>query len=181
MSEDSTVRFGIRRYVVPNDRPGEGWGIFIIDDAGFFAVVSDWGNYAFRWTAPGCDDFRDFLCDLDASYLCSKLAPKSVFDGERTEQLVVERILRLRRDRDITRTVAREEYDVVRRSGLDREADFVLWLQDTGLEDAWELSRCGPEPQAVQFCKRLYPRFVELLRAELSAEVTQMVEGETDA
>ncbi|ARF67055.1 hypothetical protein B7C51_19310 [Paenibacillus larvae subsp. pulvifaciens] len=40
---------------------GEGWGIFILDETGMFAAVTDYGNCAYKWPHSGCEDFRHFF------------------------------------------------------------------------------------------------------------------------
>lgn len=171
MSEGSTNGIVTRRYEIPSDKPGEGWGIFLIDDRGFFAVVSDWGNYAYMWTAPG-QEFRKFLCQLNADYLCIKLAPQLVYDGEKTEQRIRRHILRCRRERRIDRETARREIDRLESLALyQHQCEYGRWLEQSELEDAFSVMSCFVrDPQTMQFCKRLYPRFVEVLRAELAQE-----------
>lgn len=56
----------LRRYALPSVK-GEGWAIIVIGSDGYFSTVSDWGNYAYLWTHPGCE-FRHFLAGLDADY-----------------------------------------------------------------------------------------------------------------
>ena len=169
---DEKVRFGIRRYDIRSNKTGDGWGAFIIDDRGYFAVVSDFGNYSYWWTHIGEDDFRQFLCRLDADYLCGKLAPTRVYDCDGTEKCIREHILRWRSERRITKELARKEWDHLDFADIHGDGGFVLWMQDSELPDRWDADLCCYErpPQAMAFCKRLYPRFVKRLRDEMKAE-----------
>ena len=36
------------RYVIPNVQY-DGWAIVHVDSSGFLGIVSDFGNYAYRW------------------------------------------------------------------------------------------------------------------------------------
>src|SRR4051812_42726931 len=77
----------LRRYSLPSEK-GEGWAIVVLGSDGFFSAVSDWGNYAYIWTNPGCE-FRKFLTQVDASYFWSKITSgrtTRVFDPEETEK-----------------------------------------------------------------------------------------------
>lgn len=59
------------RYYVPSHRH-QGWGIFLLTSDGMLAVVSDYGNYAFRWSAFGEGDFRHFVMKLLAADLAQE-------------------------------------------------------------------------------------------------------------
>lgn len=38
------------RYHMPNDRAtGEGWAVCFLDSIGCFSVLSDYGDYGYRW------------------------------------------------------------------------------------------------------------------------------------
>jgi hypothetical protein len=50
-----------------------GLGYFLIDSSGMFTCVTDYGNYAYKWSDWGPRDFRSFLCGLSSDYLCGKL------------------------------------------------------------------------------------------------------------
>lgn len=47
------------RYDFPSVN-GEGWGTIILGSDGYFSVVSDYGNFAYRWSHHAHDDFRRF-------------------------------------------------------------------------------------------------------------------------
>lgn len=58
----------LKSYHLPNVN-GEGYAYILLDlEKNMFATVSDWGNYACRWSAPG-PDFRRFLARCDGDYV----------------------------------------------------------------------------------------------------------------
>jgi len=183
----------IWRYYLPNEREpgwaGEGWAEIVLSSGGFFAAVSDYGNYAFAWrfNARGGEDFRSFVASLagDPSYVIGKLGPCSErpypVDYEKTIKFIRECILQARRDDSLTKEKAREEWSNV---GLfaDEPNDFGLqrWHHDTSLSDSGELVCCSPPASLRAFCERTMPRLAEVLRAELQAEKAAAEKPEVD-
>lgn len=162
----------LRRYVIPSQK-GEGWAIIVIGSDGYFSTVSDYGNYAYRWTNPGCE-FRKFLVGVNAGYLIGKLHGRpDEYDGDETTKAIREEIVRRRRDGTWTREEAREEWNLT--SGLDSIVDFAFWWQKTRIEDAHEFQRNSVPSEVVAFANRAWPRFVEMLKAELAAEAAKKV------
>jgi len=160
----------LRRYKVPSQNC-EGWGIFVIGSDGYFSVVSDYGNYAYLWTHHGHEDFRTFLVGLakDDDYLASKISRKDVLQGKQTAKCIKETVLQVRRTGNKSREWARDEWDLA--DSLDDDSiSYADWYQETKLEDAWDYATYDYPSEARAFCKKLYPRFVELLKAELNAE-----------
>lgn len=75
----------LKYYKLPSIK-GEGWAhISLNTETGFFATVSDWGNYAYIWTAPG-GEFRAFLMGLQPDYLYGKLMMGRPKDDVRKRQ-----------------------------------------------------------------------------------------------
>lgn len=157
----------IWRYVLRNVKH-EGWAIVLMDSSGYFSVVSDFGNYAFKWTHFGTRDFREFLIGLEPDYLLSKISQRDTFDGEGTVRRIKDEILELRRTRSrtLTRETAREEWDRV--ESIDDKHAFDDWLRDTSLDEAWEYGRMDYPGDARGFAKRVWPRLCELWRADLA-------------
>ena len=156
------------RYVLmPESGSISGWGFFLCDSSGMLATVSDYGSYAYKWTDWGKGDFRAFLCGLDSSYLLGKLAPRRVYDGSRSEKSIREHILYYRRAGSYTAEFGRREWELISH-GVDSEIEAHDWYVHTQIEDAYELLVYGTEPQAVAFSERVWPRFVELVKADLT-------------
>lgn len=170
----------IERYEISSDRRHEGWAIIHIDSNGFLGVVSDYGNWAYHWSAFG-NDFKKFLEGLDWSYLYGKLMQgrdAKIYDGEATLRAIQRHILERRRQRRLTAELAREEWELAKDSEIDhRFSDgFSLWFRETQLPDAHDLYETMDEPQCRAFCEKVWPRFVEALRAGRAVVVTSAQE-----
>jgi hypothetical protein len=160
-----------RFYQLPNQK-GEGWARIWITDDGCFTCLSDYGDYGYWWSSPGCE-FREFLCRIDDSYLMGKLGRDDQYDGEATWDAIKSEIITLRRDGSLSPEEAREEWDLLveHHSDLrDFTEDFARWHDKTSLNDAYELRRTCFPGQLRGFVEHVWPRFVALLRAELANE-----------
>lgn len=159
----------LRRYNVRHEN-GSWLADIVISDDGYFSTVSDYGNYAYAWTHAEME-FRAFLAKLDADYLIGKIKPGHVYDGPETFKSVKKRICEDRRRLDITAEEAREEWELLgENSDLDERDNFVLWMNETKLEDVWGISSSMRDPQARMFAERVWSVFAAMLRAELAAE-----------
>lgn len=154
------------RYVVPTLK-FEGWGEFVIGSNGFFAAVSDYGNYAFRWRniAVGLE-VRRFVIQLEPDYLLSKIARRDEFDVEGTVQNIKGQICEERRRKDLTKEDARETWDAADRITNSHEAS--IWYDDyasTVDVEGTYTQRYSLDSQ--DFAHKLFPRLKELIRREL--------------
>lgn len=181
-SIDGTVRATDRepvklwRYYLPNINH-EGWSEVVISSGGFFAAVSDYGNYAFAWRSMGCDDARKFFlrAPQEWSYFANKLGSYEEYrqyNGDATEAAIKDVIIHRRREGELSRHEAREQWDLLADfDHLDRKEDFARWfdVQDLG-GDIYEhiQTRCAPGLEA--FCKVTMGRLAEVIRAELEQE-----------
>ena len=161
----------LKRYDIKNDRDGEGWGIIVIDTSiGFFATVSDWGNYSFLWTHPGCE-FRKFLCDLEVDYLRSKLLhgreKDQVFLGDATVAAIR---LRLEEIKELDPLLYGSELEALDDRLPMERGEFEAWQSETVLPDPWSFGVWGHDAQCTAFCERVMPRFKRMLEDELKAE-----------
>ena len=158
------------RYIIRGIN-GEGWGYLLLASDGYFSAVSDYGNYAFRWTAIGEGrDFRDFLAHIGTDYLISKIAPEKRYDGGLTEKHVRQLIDEQVASGLLAEQDKKRELDLLRQqSGLENEFHFYEWMNRTDLvfeyQDIFETSHNG---DAFNFCNKLFPRFAAVLRAELA-------------
>lgn len=159
------------RYALRNDKPGEGWGVFLLDSNGMLAIASDFGNYVYHWPSQGWGKggFREFLLELDTCYLSGKLAGGArEYQADRTLSNIREEICRLRREGYLEKDQARCEWDLPREfNNLRRSEDFGNWLEETRLEEAWEWAVYDVPTQLMLFCQRVWPRFRELLQSDL--------------
>jgi hypothetical protein len=165
-------------YNLPNSAPGEGWAVIVIDvDRGFFATVSDWGNYAYLWSNPG-GEFRRFLINCDAHYLYGKLMSgrpdMKVFDGEATKAAILEHLEEANKtELEIHGKPWKhydKELDMLAGRYFGDKGEFESWLSETLIEEAYEFCRTSPEQQCTSFCEKVMPRFKKLLHEELAKE-----------
>jgi hypothetical protein len=162
----------LRRYVVPNepDNRFSGWGIFLIDSSGMLACVTDYGNYAYKWSSIGPRDFRAFLCGCDAGYLIGKLDPSKHYDGDATGKQIRRTILEDRRADGLSCDQARDEWDLICDSDLDSEMGFGDWIRRTSYSDAYDFAVYTSSASVQMFCERLWPRLVAQLKQQLEKE-----------
>lgn len=165
------------RYWQPNDRRTyEGWFVaFVDEETGCLAVLSDYGDYSYRWPAAGMPEglgLRRFLTECDPGYILRKLSPRQVYDGEATLNAIHEDVCQTRRRGVLERDEAREEWDEALEVA-HHECCFGNWLNGTRLSDASELYRTQVDPQARAFMERVWPRLV----AEIEAQAVTLSEG----
>jgi hypothetical protein len=165
----------LRRYDLPSDKTHEGWAKIVIDtDCGFFAAVSDFGNYANIWTHPG-SEFRKFLIGCSPDYFQGKLMVerpnKSVFDGDATRAAVVEAVKELPTDTEEEAELHASELSLLMDyPSFDTPESFDEWADCSDLGYTWEYAKYIPEPQCRQFCEKVMPRFKAMLTIELEQE-----------
>lgn len=168
------------RYHLPNDQSLEGWAICFLDSTGCFSVLSDWGNYGYRWSANGWGpgDFRAFFVRCDDSYVIRKIARSDEYKPAETLLRVKRRILEGRRSGGWTRERAREEWDILDGyEDLHRPEDFARWYDHTKIDCAYDLAVYDFSGQAQAFMKRVMPRLRERIRADLAAEAQSVTIG----
>ncbi len=168
----------IYTYYLSSDKHGS-WGKFIIDGSGYFSCVTDFGNYAFQWTAIGPGDFRSFLVSLNADYVMGKLnwGRGLVFDDDKTRNLARTKLLEKRRERMVNSDEAREIWDSMEGCTTEREFEDVFRkakdIHDYDLfDDWWEMFGQNYPAELLGFGEKVWPRFVALLKEEL-AEVAK--------
>ncbi|WP_426751753.1 hypothetical protein [Myxococcus sp. Y35] len=155
----------------------------ILRSDGFFATVSDWGNYAFRWTSPG-RPFREFVAGLETSpdYVCSKLEKRDWWDARATLKSIREHIIEYRRDGSYSKEEAKEAWEsVVEALGCwsRREArsvdemdigQFMAWCAETKVEMPYEFGRYDYPPDVRSFAREVMPALATAIREQLKAE-----------
>ena len=174
----------LKRYEL---KPLEGdiseWAVVVIDtDRGFFATVSDRGNYAYLWSDVGVRDFRQFLIGCDADYLFNKLMhgrpDRKVFDGDATKLAIRDRLVEYNesyKERHRGAEWPRLQEEDCNRSNrsFDSVSDFEAWESTTTIEEPWQLACYAPEPQCTAFCTIIFPRFKKMLAEEIDDETRQ--------
>lgn len=159
------------RYEIPSIK-GEGWAILFLDNGGSFAVLSDWGNWAYRWAARGgaTKDMRYFIVTCNNDSLLRKLNPVQEFDAEATLTAVKEYISSMRQEGRLTEQEEQEELRLLEEhEGLDNEWYWDRWLGDTDMVHAYEL-RVDRYPLTIQaFLEKCWPRLREEIQKEILA------------
>lgn len=164
--------------VKPLDRRWGWGGRFWLTDDGCLSIFSDWGNYGYWWTHPGCE-IREFLCGIDECYLLGKLCSgqRDVIDDVGCERDIKTHILEYRRNGTYDRDFARREWDLVCESSFTNEVEAHCWYLETKICDAAELLRYEKSPQAQAFVKRCWPAFVMALRADIGEPLRRAAAG----
>lgn len=164
------------RYILPSIR-GEGWADIVCTRDGFFACVSDYGNYVHAWRNFGDQDFRLFLVDLADSpeYVASKLWPKKVYDGQATLKAIYTSVLGSRRRGLLTKIEADAEWTLANRFAVDIQCgtDGVAeWAGKSllGMNFVQDGLSYMYSPQVMSLCTKTWPRLVELIVHELQTE-----------
>jgi len=159
------------------------WARIWITSDGCISIFSDYGVFGYWFGAPG-GEFRKFLTGCGDDYLRDKFSDgEREFDQSGTERAAKDLVLRARRDQDIDREEAREEWDAV--LGVDWGCEYSRskwYFEETKLVD-WAASEILQRriPMHVQmFVKELWPLFMAELEAELAAEAALTHPGFTD-
>lgn len=169
------------------------WAEVVIGSNGFFAAVSDYGNYSFRWTHFG-DDFRQFVLGIGPDYVHGKIMGCSgrrseVYDEAATLKGVRKSICALRRSLTLTREEARDAFEELKWdfAELYTSSDLERWGMTSSFMalcarrridfDLYEgVYKKMPEPQSWMFCERILARLKDAIRAELAAEAVVAVQ-----
>lgn len=164
------------RYVVKPEDPWRAWGIFLLDSSGMFTVVSDNGNYAYKWSDWGPGDFREFLAGLDLSYLCTKLAAgRNEYQGQATLSNIREDICQRRREKGLTQKKARHEWNLAEQVDTSHGESFAAWLSETELgSDSYEYGVYDLPQRLRFFYDRVFMRLVGILKQELDKNDTEL-------
>ena len=155
------------------------WARIWVTSDGLITIASDYGHFGYWFGMPGCE-FRKFLTQCDPGprgYMAIKLSDgRRVYDADTTVRRIREEVVRLRRQKEFDREVARELWNSVTEHNLDEhDHDVRAWLDEELVQDhlgyeAWEyFSRMIPS-EVQDFMIAVWPVFVEKLKADLLAE-----------
>lgn len=140
--------------------------------------MSDWGNWGYWWTHPGCE-LREFLCHIDDHYLLGKLCSgqRDVIDDVGSERDIKQHILEYRRNGHYDRDFARREWDLVCESSFTNEVEAHQWYLETEIGDAAEMLRYDKSPSCQAFIKQCWPLFRAELRRDIGAPLRDVSWG----
>lgn len=154
---------------------GFGWYVAFIDEGGTVSVVSDYGNYAYRWHhkhlpySAEQGGIRKFLTTADESYFLSKFAHRDEFDPAATRTAFKNYILEFRR------THPGPKYQELCRmaySGIDQipdwdELGFNDHIRDCDIDGIHETIVYSYPQQAQALMKEVWPKIVAAIKADL--------------
>lgn len=153
---------------------GMGWAIIAIaESGGVFMTVGDFGNYGYTWPCHGRPTFKHFLVEIDRNYLCGKLGRRDYFLPKETKREWRREVLTCRRRLGISKETARQAWDAIEAMEFTNPDEIYRdWEQTPALKKVFEDPCCMPcvkdfEPALRMFADRIWPVFVETLRAEL--------------
>jgi hypothetical protein len=137
------------------------------------AILSSYGNWAYRWIRCGPDDWRVFLAGLNQDYAMRKLMGESyaVFSPGRTLKGAKFSIVERRRSGELTRAVARTAWDVVDRL-VEQEitSEGVILNAFSGCrafrDCYWEMAYSEPNSVVAPFWNTLWRPWVTSLIRE---------------
>jgi hypothetical protein len=157
----------LKRYDLPSI-DGEGWASVVIGADGFFAAVTDYGNYAHAWPHREPGDFRVLLCRFDGEYILGKVARKE-YDGDATAKAIRERVREMRKAGQLTARQAMDERALLEEHDeVSCQVAYALWHAETTIEVDSEFT-CERWPvQAVAFVEKTLPRLRERILAEMA-------------
>jgi len=171
----------VHRYEVPTTRAGEGWAIAFVDSVGCLAVLSDYGDYTYRWPSKGWGsiDFRRFLLGIGTDYLLRKLCgSEREYRGAETLEAIRGEILDRRREARrnpssriaLTWDEACHEWDLLSEFDLRDRGGFERWCERSGLGEPETREAVGFPRQAVAFAERAWPRIRRAIELDLAFE-----------
>lgn len=144
-----------------------GWGMFVLGSNGFFAAVTDYGNYAYKWTNfEPKEDFRKFFIECNWDYIRHKIHPAEEYDGDKTLVEVKKEIIYGRRHENMPKAIARQEWERLEYyNDLQDKEDFEGWASNThlGTAEVYELVRTSPPADIRMFGERLLPRLKQAI------------------
>jgi hypothetical protein len=158
------------------DRPW--WAVFMVSEDGFLSVQSDFGDYSYRWPAPG-QPFKEFLTDIDTHYLMGKFGRREEFNLTETLIQIQRDILEYRQEESITAEDAREAWDATMRLSNECDEDqsdfYHQLMRDTPIltivyRGDYTSVPCVNEYPAMlrAFCANIWPAFIDTLKKELT-------------
>jgi hypothetical protein len=158
------------QYALPSIK-GEGWAHVMIREDGFFAAVSDWGNFAFIWGSTGETDDRLFFLRMerDWDYFARKFESgrREHVDSDKSVDAVKRALLRVRRDREMSREHAAEDWEKLQQHSDDWEGIIrECWNFDS---EPWRFAILETS-DAVWFCQKIGPRLVKAIQEQLDSE-----------
>lgn len=177
LSKFNLTKSTVEKYVLREIPKNLSWATFTIDsEDGSIQIQSDWGEYSYRFGAPG-PDFKRFLRKLGSDYLLNKMADQNWYDGESYKQSCIRGAGELYLDNDIDLEQYKElitifnsciDFSYSKDMAQTQINDQELINKVTGGE--WWYSfgyESDYRPQAKTMFLKVFPVFQAVLNAEL--------------
>tara|TARA_A100001391_G_scaffold43014_1_gene25001 strand:+ start:412 stop:972 length:561 start_codon:yes stop_codon:yes gene_type:complete len=150
---------------------GWGWARLLWEDAtGRVNINSDYGDWSYCWTAIGTKTLAQFLNQLSSGYMGEKMLGVGLrehSDGK-TVAYIRKAIIRDRKDGELTKEEAKEEWTNVKYYG-DGDWDFRMWCGETSYEDPWGFACDDVNGQWVSFWDHIWVPLIKPALAEVNA------------
>lgn len=155
--------------------PRDSWSIVFVDDDGCLSIVSDYGNWGYRWNMMGeSKSIRRMLLDFNSEYVRNKLSydHAKVFSADKTVASVKREILYYRRQKELPKRETRLDWNALQR--VSNELDFYDFLNS--VRGRWEryVDCCTYVPHNASgldhWCQVSFPRLQARIREELDDE-----------
>lgn len=167
------MNLAITRFYQVRVAKGHEWARIWITADGCISILSDYGDFGYWFGDPG-GEFRRFLTRCDDYYIQNKFSGgKKELDEQATEKAARRLVLEARRDRLIDRYQARDEWEAVSQVEWCSEYSRCKWyFEETQLVEigATEVLQYRTPTRVRLFVERLWPIFIEQLKAELAVE-----------
>ena len=155
------------------------WAVFFVDEETYcLTVMSDYGDYAYRWGQPG-ESFKKFLTGCDRSYVMGKLqGGEDYFDHHESMKKLEKFVKKLLKKKGLTsgdKDEIQAHLEEIKSHGPRTNEGYSILLmqgaiaQHTNLYDeSSELFVTGPHPWLISFMDKIWPEFVKALKEELA-------------
>jgi hypothetical protein len=168
-------------------RDGHEWGEFFIREttsersdgktrhSATWCCYSSFGVFGHHWYDMG-EPFAKFIRDVDTHYLLGKIARKVQSDRVVVAS-VKRRILEARKNKEVTSDEARDAIEELKDFSQEHSGEVLCHelyhssLISECMGDWCDIESQEWEPSAVQFAKRLWPKFAAAMQPE-AAEAT---------
>lgn len=160
-----------RFYQVRVAPPHIEWARIWITDDGCISILSDYGNYGYWFGGlPPCG-MRAFLVGCGDDYLSNKFsAGEREVDHEATEKAIRKEIHELSLAGAFGIVEMEAEEELISSVDWSSELEQWDWARASKIEEAWRLIQTRYPMQVTMFLEKLWPLFVEQLKAELAEE-----------
>lgn len=134
-------------------------------------VISDYGNYGYRWNACGDKGYARFLLGAANEYITDKMAmghdEERVLYAQKTCEVISDRLRSVFGDEDAD--WLGEVLNAL--NECECEADFYAWASEYDIPDVYTYFRYGWGGWLNGFCAVLLPELKRVLRLETQEEV----------